>query len=84
MRVNNLDNLIGLKLSPIYHDKLNYINISSLFINVIVGTFPISLTPIPRVCATSQKGPEILKVFAELGKLGFVKTNESNFEEETK
>ena len=47
-------------------------------------TFPLSLTPIPRVCATSQKGPEILKVFALLGKLGLVKTNESNFKEEKK
>ena len=52
--------------------------------NVIVGTFPISLTPIPRVCATSQKGAEVLKVFARLGKLGLVKTNESNFKEEQK
>ena len=51
---------------------------------IMTGTFPISLTPIPTVCATSQKGSEILKVFAELGKLGLVKTNESNFKEETK
>ena len=42
-----------------------------------------SLTPIPRVCATSQKGAEILKVFMELSKLELVKTNESNFKEET-
>ena len=48
------------------------------------GIFPLSLTPIPKVCATSQKGPEILKVFALLGKLGLVKTNESNFKEEKK
>ena len=48
-----------------------------------MGTFPTFLTPIPSVCAPSHKGPEILKVFAKLGKLGLVKTNESNFKEET-
>ena len=41
---------------------------------VIIGNFPMCLTPFPTLCTPSRKGPEILKVLATKAKLGHVKS----------